>query len=396
MSTLVFFRSPFNLNSVFSSHEYDRSACWFRAAASLAAASFCWRPVAVRLLRTRIGAGANNLPVIPRAEQLTFKDAAQAVIDDFVANKKQSEDVVRRRIRLHLLPYFAGRRLIGITSADVTAYVAKRQKDFIVKRKARVVKLADGTEQTIPEERKSVSSAEINRELQVLKRVFSLAIQSGRIAMKPAFKMLREAPARSGFFEPEQHRSVLSHLPTELQSVITFAYITGWRVYSEVLPLQWRQVDFDAGEIRLDAGTTKNGEGRVFPMTVELRTVLKARQAEHERVKKAGFIVPQVFFREVADGRGGDKKPYEIVSLNKAWQRACRLAGCPGRIPHDLRRTAVRNLVRAGIPERVAMELTGHKTRSVFERYNITSVGDLRDAARLLDVAASVATSTTA
>ncbi len=74
------------------------------------------RPVALRLLRTRIGAGANNLPVIARAEQLTFHDAAQAVINNFVANKKQSEDVVRRRIRLHLLPYFGGRRLIGITS----------------------------------------------------------------------------------------------------------------------------------------------------------------------------------------------------------------------------------------------------------------------------------------
>lgn len=89
----------------------------------------------------------------------------------------------------------------------------------------------------------------------------------------------------------------------------------------------------------------------------------------------------------MAEGRGGDKKPYPIISLNKAWQAACRSAGCPGRIPHDLRRTAVRNLVRAGISERVAMQMTGHKTRSVFERYNITSAGDLRDAARLLDVA---------
>jgi integrase len=343
------------------------------------------RPVALRLLRDRLGARAHNLPVIPYAEQLTFHDAAQAVIDDFVANKKQSEDVVRRRIRLHLTPFFGGRRLIGITSADVTAYIAKRQKDSIVTQKARVVKLDDGTEETIPEKRKPVSAAEINRELQVLKRIFSLAIQSGRIAAKPAFKMLREAPARAGFFEPEQYRSVLSHLPTELQSVITFAYITGWRVYSEVLLLQWRQVDFDGAEIRLDPGTTKNGEGRVFPMTTELRTLLKARQAEQDRVKKGGHIVPWVFFREVADGRGGDKKPQAIISLNKAWQAACRLAGCPGRIPHDLRRTAVRNLVRAGIPERVAMQMTGHKTRSVFERYNITSAGDLRDAARLLD-----------
>ena len=75
---------------------------------------------------------------------------------------------------------------------------------------------------------------------------------------------------------------------------------------------------------------------------------------------------------------------------NKAWRVA---AGCPGRILHDFRRTAVRNLVRAGIPERVAMQMTGHKTRAVFERYNIVSSGDLRDAAQRLDRFASGAAS---
>ena len=78
---------------------------------------------------------------------------------------------------------------------------------------------------------------------------------------------------------------------------------------------------------------------------------------------------------------------------DKAWRKARVNAGCPGRIPHDFRRTAVRNLVRAGVPERVAMQLTGHKTRAVFERYNIVSSGDLRDAARRLDTYASSAAS---
>ena len=77
--------------------------------------------------------------------------------------------------------------------------------------------------------------------------------------------------------------------------------------------------------------------------------------------------------------------------FNKAWRKARVVAGCPARIPHDFRRTAVRNLVRAGVPERVAMQLTGHKTRAVFERYNILSAGDLRDAARRLDTFASAA-----
>jgi len=90
----------------------------------------------------------------------------------------------------------------------------------------------------------------------------------------------------------------------------------------------------------------------------------------------------------VAEGRGGEKKPRPILSISKAWTSACQLAGCPERIPHDLRRSAVRNLVRAGIPERVAMRMTGHKTPSVFQRYNIVSDSDLRDAARRLNALA--------
>ena len=145
--------------------------------------------------------------------------------------------------------------------------------------------------------------------------------------------------------------------------------------------LEWRHVDFAGGEVRLDVGTTKNGEGRVFPLTDDLRVLLEGLHAEHERLKRAGHIVPWVFVRMIADGRGGPLKPRRILALTKAWKAATIAAGCPGRIPHDLRRTAVRNMVRRGVPERVAMPLTGHKTRSVFERYNIVSDGDLRTAA---------------
>jgi integrase len=232
-----------------------------------------------------------------------------------------------------------------------------------------------------------VSNAEINRELATLKRIFNLAIEQDRIAIRPTIKLLQESAARSGFFEREQYESVLAHLPSEIQPVITFAYITGWRIASEVLPLEWRNVDFAAGEVRLDAGATRNGAGRVFPMTTNLRLLLQAQHAEHERLKKAGHIFPNVFYREVADERGGAKHPTAITSFTKSWRIACRAAGCPGRIPHDLRRTAVRNLVRAGIPERVAMMMTGHKTPSVFARYDIVSDGDLREAAHKLNVA---------
>lgn len=170
---------------------------------------------------------------------------------------------------------------------------------------------------------------------------------------------------------------MLGHLPAALRPVIEFAFITGWRITSEVLPLRWSNVDLQGGEIRLDPDTTKNRSGRVFPITDDVRVLLDER--------RRGIIVPWIFDRMVARGRGGEKEPRPIKAFNKAWEAACTAAGCPGRIPHDFRRTAVRNMVRRGVPERVAMQLTGHKTRSVFERYNIVSDGDLRDAARRLD-----------
>jgi integrase len=205
--------------------------------------------------------------------------------------------------------------------------------------------------------------------------MFSLAIKNGRLSYKPHIPMLDEDNVRTGFFEFEQFQSVLNHLPKDIQPVIEFAYVTGWRIRSEILPLEWRQIDFHAGEIRLDAGSTKNKEGRVFPFTEDLRRILEGRRAEYERFASRGEICRWVFTRE---GR-------RIVTFRTAWKDAVKSAGCPGKLPHDLRRTAIRNMVRSGIPERVAMKLTGHKTRSVFDRYDIVSGNDLLDAARRLD-----------
>ncbi len=219
--------------------------------------------------------------------------------------------------------------------------------------------------------------------------MFSLAVQSGRLIHKPHFPMLRENNVRAGFFEREQYLSVIAHLPEAMRPVVTFAYVTGWRINSEVLPLEWRQVDLKAGEVRLDPGTTKNMEGRVFYLTPELKRLLSNQRKAAIRIQRQkGMIIQRVFFHD------GTTKAGEIAFLAghaisasgfyHAWCRARTKAGCPASIPHDFRRTAIRNMVRAGVPERVAMKLSGHKTRSVFDRYNIVSDGDLRDAARRL------------
>jgi integrase len=188
------------------------------------------------------------------------------------------------------------------------------------------------------------------------------------------------APSAAHFFEREQLERVLDLLPPAVRPAVQFAYITGWRIPSEVRPLQWRHVDFEARVVRLDPHATKNDEGRTFPFTDALQELLEAQKAAHDRLKAEEVLCPWVFHRT-----GKKVKGKRITRFTKAWRKACEKAGSPGRIPHDLRRTAVRNLVRAGIPERVAMQLTGHKTRSVFERYNIVSECDLVEAAKKLN-----------
>lgn len=340
------------------------------------------------LLRLREGDIERGVAMTPKVGRIRFEEAAKDVLNDYRTNRKRSLDDVERRIELHLKPFFGNRRMVSITTADIREYIDSRQKETTVLRKAFTFTARDGTPRHVPEQRRTitgVSNAEINRELTALKRMFNLAIQAGKLIQKPHIPLLKEHNVRVGFFERDQFLAVLAHLPEPVRPAATFAYITGWRIDSEVLPLEWRQVDFGAGEVRLDPGKTKNGEGRTFPMTRELREVLEQQRAITENLQRQLKIVcPRVFHRS---GR-------PIKSFRVAFRTACREAGCPGRVLHDFRRTAVRNLVRAGIPERVAMQMTGHKTRSVFERYNIVSADDLREAARRLDIAAGTISGT--
>src|SRR5262249_38009162 len=143
------------------------------------------------------------------------------------------------------------------------------------------------------------ANATINRELAALKRMFTLAMQAGKLLHRPHIAMLDEDNTRKGFFERAQFEAVRAKLPIHLQAVATVAYYTGWRTKSEILPLQWRQVDRTAGTIRLEPGTTENREGRMFKYAAidELRGVLDGLWAVHEALEKNGRICPDVFIR---------------------------------------------------------------------------------------------------
>ena len=344
--------------------------------------------VARRMLRVREGDVERGVPIDPKVGRITFDEAATDLLNDYKINERRTTVDAKRRIEKYLKPFFKNRRLSAITASDVRAYIAERRtKGYVVKR-VRQPAGPDGNSE-VRDERRPVSPGEINRELTVLKRMFSLAVQSGKLHHKPHMPLLREDNVRTGFFEVEQYQAVLKHLPESMRPVVTFAYVTGWRINSEVLPLKWRQVDLSAGEVRLEPGTTKNREGRVFFLPPMLQRLLDQQRQLADRVQREkGMIVPCVFFH-CSRRKDGELRHFSGHRISgdgfyHAWRRARETAGCPGRIPHDFRRTAIRNMVRAGIPERVAMAVSGHKTRSVFERYNVVSNGDLREAARRL------------
>jgi len=129
---------------------------------------------------------------------------------------------------------------------------------------------------------------------------------------------------------------------------------------------------FKAGWLRLEPGETKNGEGRMFSLTPGLRAVLEQpRGATLELERESRCIIPWIFHREGAP----------IIDFRRAWRGAVKRAGLPHRIPHDFRRTAVRNLERAGVPRSAAMKMVGHRTEAIYRRYAIADEEMLRDAA---------------
>ncbi len=310
---------------------------------------------AKRILRLREGDIERGVPVTPRIGRMRFEEAADDLLTDYLVNKRRSSDGVKRRIRLGLEPFFRGRRMTQISTADINRYIQVRQTA-------------------------EAANATINRELAALKRMYNMAITAGKLLHRPHIPMLREDNTRTGFFERHQFESVRAQLPAELRGLVTLAYTFGWRISSEVLPLRWLQIDQQAGTIRLEPGTTKNTSGRTVAYIEidEVREAIELEWQRHLALQRDGTICPWVFFR---------KQGAQIKTFRRAWVSACRRAGVAGRVLHDFRRTAVRNFERVGVPRKVAMAMVGHKTESVYRRYDIVTESDLHDAAAKMNAA---------
>lgn len=303
-----------------------------------------------KLLKKRHGEITAGKPVGPDVEKTSFEDMAAMLTNDYKANGRRSLARVEDAIN-HLRGVFGDSRAVEITGDRVTTYVTQRQDQ-------------------------KAASATVNAELAALSRMFTLAMRAGKAAGKPYIAKLALNNRRKGFFEHDQLQAVLKHLPVDYQAVVETAYVTGWRIADELFTRQRHHLDLKAGWLRLEPGETKNGEGRMFPLTARLREVLEKQIAKTEALQRmTGRIIPWLFHR--------DGQP--IKGFRKAWLTACKNAGVPGKIPHDFRRTAVRNLERAGVSRSDAMAMIGHQTESIYRRYAISDETSLKEAGAKLE-----------
>ena len=289
------------------------------------------------------------------ARRVRIKRLLELLLDNYKDNRPRSFDWARLVVNVHLEPFFGATRAAALSSAKLDAY--KRQR------------------------RRRVKDSTINRELALLRRSYTLGTEQEPplVVRVKRIPILPEPPPRKGFFEYDEFTGLRSELPEPLRPVITFAYTTGCRK-GETLRIEWTQVDLAAKEVRLHQDDTKNAEPRILPLFGELYEMLKMLD------EKRRALHPECRWVFTRDGHN------RIKDLRGAWDEACKRAGLwdkkrerPTRLFHDLRRTGARNLVRAGVPERVVMKMRGWKTRSVFDRYNIVSTRDQHEAAAKLE-----------
>lgn len=271
----------------------------------------------------------------------------------------RSADELDKRWK-RLLPWFGTVDVEDITSVRVAEYAEAR--------------------------RAVVKKSTLNRELATLRHLLRVGARATPPILRweciPRIELADESDLiRTEFVEDDTWERLQAELADHLRPLFTVKYWLGWR-RGELIGLQRPQVDLQRGTVRLQPGRTKNREGRLVYLPPEALAVLR-EQERHTRAleREKGRLIPWVFHNQ------GE----QIRDYYTGWRAACRRVGCEGLRPHDFRRTAARNYTRAGVGERVAMAITGHKTRHVFDRYNITAEQDLVDAAQRVSISKAAA-----
>jgi integrase len=252
----------------------------------------------------------------------------------------------------------------GKNSRQNLSNIARARADFGITRAAALT--AEQVDRYVQDQLvKGYAKASINRVTQLVRQAYKLA----RLPVPPIRRLPEKGNERQGFFSEQEIRRVIANLPTALADFTLFGWLTGMRK-SEIASLGWQDVDGDV--IRLRAENAKNGEARMIPLEGELAELIaRRRDARQVEVDGTVMISSLIFHRAGAP----------IGDFRKAWARAGKKAGIL-RLFHDLRRSGCRNMINAGVPQNIAMKISGHKTDSMFRRYAICAESDLRTALR--------------
>lgn len=292
------------------------------------------------------------------AVNITVGALLDLVLSDYKDGGQKTLADAKGKIENGLRPYFGDKIAATVDSDEIERWVKWRRSATVRK--------------------KVIQLSSINRELSLLRRAYQLGYERNPqlVDRIPPIKKFTENNTRKGFITPEQYHALLAALPEHLRGITCVAYHVANRK-GELFRLKWSDVELDGDPpvLTLWPGETKNNDGRTLPILQgEMMDTLRELKKQHdENWPKA----KHVFLN--AEG-----KPLAHHMMRKAWTDACTSAGVPGLLFHDLRRSAVRNLRRAGVTQKVAREFSGHKTDAVFDRYNITDFQDLRDAATRL------------
>jgi integrase len=299
---------------------------------------------AATTLKLREGTIAKSEPLIP--SKIRFSEMLDVVIQDYDENDRKDLSHTESRIKNHIRPFFGSKRPSDITSTVLAQY--------------RAIRKAQGA-----------SNGTINRELSIIGKAFTLS----DLSYRPKIKKLKETNIRTGFVTRKQIESIKKHLPPDVADLIEFLFLTGWRK-SEVMRLHWNNINFDRLEVTLEAFTTKNDQPRCFPMFSDLLQLLKRRRVITDEVeKRRRIIIPWVFHRN----------GYQIRDFRASWEIATKKAKLSGTLIHDLRRSAIKIFTENGISEQMGMMLAGHRTPSIYRRYNIITQDDLKKAVKNLE-----------
>lgn len=299
---------------------------------------------AVAFLRQKMARAALQVEHTSDPDRVLVGQLLDLLVDDYKLERRRSTDDMEKRVDKHLRPFFASKKVHEVTTTLINRYRSMRVK--------------------------KAAAATVNKEVSYLRRAFKLGLEHTPplVEKAPVFKMFELDNAREGTLAHEAYRSVRDSLPSYARIALVISYHTGSRK-GEIRKIRLQDIDLAASRINIPSKNAKNKTPRYLPIYGDMQAELEMAMSLCD--PRCPYLIQN------------EGKP--VGSWRKSWKTACRAARVDAALFHDLRRTALTNMIEAGYSEKEAMLISGHKTRHVFDRYCIVSSKRLKEQTKKLE-----------